>query len=91
MLNPVFTTRRVEGLRDGIGLQIDRLIDGIIGRGSCDLYRDLVAIFPMSVAADLLGVEASRHADFRRWTGEFITAQLTSNREQEQVVRAKVR
>lgn len=89
MLNPVFTTRRVEGLRDGIGLQVDRLIDDIIGRGSCDLYRDLVAIFPMSVAADLLGVEASRHADFRRWTGEFITAQLTSNREQEQAVRRK--
>lgn len=89
MLNPVFTTRRVEALRDGIGQLVDRLIDAVIDRGQCDLYRDLAAIFPMSVAADLLGVEASRHADFRRWTGEFITAQLTSNRVEEQAVRSR--
>ena len=89
MLNPVFTTRRVDAMRDGIGRLVDRLIDAIVERGGCDLYRDFAAIFPMSVAADLLGVEAARHADFRRWTGEFITAQLTSNREQEQAVRRK--
>ena len=79
MLNPIFTTRRVNALKEKIEMMVDRQIDSFIQFGQGDLHQCLHAVFPISAAAELLGIDPAFHADFRRWTQQFIQGQLTGD------------
>jgi cytochrome P450 len=51
-----FTPRRVADLAGKIRERVDTLVDGVAGRGSCDLVTDLALWLPLHVIADLVGV-----------------------------------
>lgn len=60
-------------------MMVDRQIDSFIQFGQGDLHQCLHAVFPISAAAELLGIDPAFHADFRRWTQQFIQGQLTGD------------
>lgn len=72
-----FTSRRVEEMRSHIQAIADSLIDRVIGRGHMDVMSDFANPFPAIVTAELLGVNASDHAQLKRWSADF--AELLGN------------
>ena len=68
LVNRGFTPKRVQDLTEKIQSQVDRLLDSVSDRNSCDLVRDVAVELPLQVIADLVGVpEADRHQIFE-WT-----------------------
>ena len=69
-----FTPKRIADLEPSIRRITRGLIDDFIDRGRCELIADLAAPMPVAVIAELLGVDADRHDDFRRWSEAMILA-----------------
>ncbi len=46
---------------------IQRLIDTVVGRGSCDLVADVTSRYPVQVIAGVLGVPTGDYELFQRW------------------------
>lgn len=67
LVNRAFTPRRVADLETHIQGLVNRLIDAMLPKGECDLVSEFSAQFPVTVIAELLGIELERHMDFRRW------------------------
>lgn len=44
------------------------MLDGVASRGEFDLIEDLATPLPVTVIAELLGVEPERREDFKRWS-----------------------
>lgn len=65
--NKAFTPRRVAELEPDIQKTADAIVDGIHGRGECDLFADFAAPFTIRVVAKVVGVDDSRIEDFYRW------------------------
>ena len=68
LVNRAFTPRMVADLEPRIREITRALLDAIIEKGETDLVRDLAVPLPVTVIAELLGVEADRHDDFKRWS-----------------------
>ena len=62
------------------------------GKGEFDFVRDFSAAFPVSVNAEMLGIEPERRADFKRWTDDIISAsnRATATEEERQCIRHSV-
>ncbi len=68
LVNKGFTPKRVADLAGRIQATVDRLIDDVAERGSCDMVSDIAVELPLQVIADLVGVpEEDRHQVFH-WT-----------------------
>ncbi len=68
LINKGFTPKRVADLTGKIQATVDRLIDDVAGRASCDMVKDIAVELPLQVIADLVGVpEEDRHQVFE-WT-----------------------
>jgi cytochrome P450 len=65
-----FTPKRVSALRDRITEVAHQLIDGFSEAGSVDLVKDFTQPLSTTVIAELLGIPADDHSDFRDWTYE---------------------
>jgi cytochrome P450 len=75
LLNRGFTPREIGRIEPRIREITERLVDEILaGDGSTDLVRDLTVPLPVTVIAELLGVDRARHADFKRWSDAFVSA-----------------
>ena len=73
ILNRGFTPREMGKLEGRIREITHRLVDELIARGGpTDLVRDLTIPLPVTVIAELLGVDRARHADFKRWSDAFV-------------------
>jgi cytochrome P450 len=77
LINRAFTPRMVADLEPRIREITTDLIDAIVEKGETDLVRDLAVPLPVTVIAELLGVEPERHDDFKRWS----TAAVTQERD----------
>jgi cytochrome P450 len=74
ILNRGFTPREMGKLEGRIREITTRLVDEMLARGGpADLVRDLTVPLPVTVIAELLGVDRSRHADFKRWSDAFVS------------------
>jgi cytochrome P450 len=74
ILNRGFTPREIGSLEPRIREITNRLVDAMLaGGGSADLVSELTVPLPVTVIAELLGVDASRHADFKRWSDAFVS------------------
>lgn len=71
LLNPLFSPQRVALLTERIEQIAGQLVERMIDHGETDLYAGFGSIYPVHVAAEILGVEPSRREDFRRWTLDF--------------------
>jgi len=55
-----------------------------------DFYSDFASKVPIIVIADLLGVEAAQHENFRAWTAEFVRASNAGDAEGELAIRETI-
>ena len=68
LVNRGFTPRRVRDLEEKIQGQVDRLIDQVSDKTSCEMVSEIAVELPLQVIADLVGVpEEDRHQIFH-WT-----------------------
>ena len=68
LVNKAFSRRYVADLRDEIGRTVAQLLDGLADRDSFDFTEEFAAPLPVTLVANILGVEPAMHADFRRWS-----------------------
>ncbi len=79
IVNRGFTPRRVSQLEARIREIANEAVDGILARGKeFDLNRDLSMPLPVTVIAEMLGVDPSDADDFKRWSDVIISG-ITGN------------
>ncbi len=68
LVNKAFSRRALTEMDDAIRATITGLIDRLEGQTCFDFIEGFSSPLPVSVVGDILGVETSMHADFRRWS-----------------------
>jgi cytochrome P450 len=69
LVNRRFTPRAMAGLAESIRLSASALLDGTHSSGEeIDFVAELAAPFPLTVIAELLGIDESDRDDFRGWS-----------------------
>jgi cytochrome P450 len=72
MVNRAFTPRMVADMEPRIRQITAGLLDRVTATGQLDLVSDLAIPLPVTVIAEILGVEAERRDDFKRWSNSVI-------------------
>lgn len=75
LANVAFTPKVIRGMQDRIEKVISDLLDEAQEKGEFDFVSDFAAYVPVSVTAEILGVDAVLgRGDFKRWTMDLIKA-----------------
>lgn len=78
LANKAFVPSRVGALAARIRSVTHELIDTILERhgkeGECDFVWEFSALFPVSVIAEVLGVDLARRVDFKHWVDDLLSA-----------------
>ena len=85
LVNKAFTPRRIAALAGRIQEIVDSQLDGVDAARGMELIHDLAEPVPAIVIAELLGVPAEDHRQFRKWSSELIAqiaSQNTAERQQ---------
>lgn len=69
-----FTPRRIAAMEPWIRALAERCLDEVDSSAPVDLVEQVAIPLPMFVIAELLGVPARDHADFRRWSDVMVEA-----------------
>jgi cytochrome P450 len=90
VVNRAFTPRRMADLEPRIRSLTRNLLQGLLSKGEGDFMSELAGPLPLTVIAELLGVESQRQADFKRWSHDIVVGPLMkrSPEEQEQIGRS---
>jgi len=72
IVNRGFTPRKMAALEPRIRKIADELFGDFEGARSCDLMEQFANPLPVSVIADLLGLDPARRDDFKRWSTALI-------------------
>lgn len=68
LVNRGFTPRRIAEMEERIRELAVGFLEPHLASGSIDLTQDLAIPLPVTVIAELLGIEPDRIADFKRWS-----------------------
>ncbi|NNL85284.1 MAG: cytochrome P450, partial [Myxococcales bacterium] len=68
LVNKAFSRRYVAELRADIAARVERFLVRMEEEREFDFTGTFAAPLPVSVIADMLGVESEMHASFRRWS-----------------------
>jgi cytochrome P450 len=68
LVNRRFTPRAMSGLAESIRKTASTLLDAVETRDEIDFVSSLAAPFPLTVIAELLGIDESDREDFRGWS-----------------------
>ena len=68
LVNRQFTPRALAGLEESIRKSASRLLDAVDAASEIDFVAELAAPFPLTVIAELLGIDEADREDFRRWS-----------------------
>ncbi len=68
IVNRGFTPRSIAGWEPRIHDVVDECLAGLRDGAPFDAIADLAVPLPVTIIAELLGVESHRHADFKRWS-----------------------
>ena len=68
LVNRRFTPRALSGLAESIRKSASTLLDAVEAREEIDFVAELAAPFPLTVIAELLGIDESDREDFRGWS-----------------------
>jgi cytochrome P450 len=92
IVNRGFTPKQIKRLEPRIQEITDGLLDEVVGKGEIELMQDLAIPLPVTVIAELLGVDAERGDDFKRWSDLFLStiAQSPDAKAQQQLENAMV-
>lgn len=82
LVNRAFTPRMVAELEPRIQEITDQLIEQALPNGEFDLIEELAIPLPVTIIAEILGVEPERRGDFKRWS-DSVVAQRSSEEETE--------
>ncbi|WP_045234499.1 cytochrome P450 [Deinococcus pimensis] len=72
LVSKAFTPRRVEDLRSRVVEIVARQLDGLAGLGTFDLVSDYAETLPVTVIAELLGVEEDARHLLRPWSAAIV-------------------
>jgi cytochrome P450 len=72
VVNRVFTPRMVADLEPRIRQIARELLDDAVARGEIDLVRDLAIPLPVTIIAEILGVDPARREEFKRWSNALV-------------------
>jgi cytochrome P450 len=73
LVNRGFTPRRIQRLEPRIRALVDGCLADFRAKPEFDLVSELNIPLPVTVIAELLGVEPKRRHDFKRWSDQIIT------------------
>jgi cytochrome P450 family 142 subfamily A polypeptide 1 len=82
-----FTLRRVQDHEPYLRTTVQRLLDGVAERGSCDVVADIATPLPMAMIGQLMGLPEEDHAQLLRWSDLFATGGSEVREEVEDAVR----
>lgn len=71
LVNKVLNPRNFRALEPEIRRLANALIDGFIADGEADLHRQFSIPLPLTVIADLLGLNHADLADLKRWSDDY--------------------
>ena len=92
LVNRAFTPRMVADLEPRIREIAREMIDAVAASGTMDIVRDLATPLPVTVIAEILGVDASKRDDFKRWSNAIVGgSQGTVPSQEEQQARERDR
>lgn len=74
LVNKAFTPKRIAAMRGHIDQLVTELLDAAEAGGRFDLIHDLAEPLPAIVIAELLGVPAEDHRQFREWSSGLIAS-----------------
>jgi cytochrome P450 len=80
IVNRAFTPRRVDSWRPMVEHVTRECVEAMRRRRRFDVIGDLAAELPARVIAEILGIDPSRHADFKRWANTISSAMTGSKR-----------
>ena len=72
LVNKAFTPRRIAALRGHIEAVVDELLAPVMREGRMDVIDAVAAPLPAIVIAELLGVPAEDHRQFKTWAAEIV-------------------
>jgi len=72
LVSKAFTPRLIERLRGRIEAICRGLLDAMERKGRAELLRDYALPLPATVIAELLGIPASDHRKFHRWSNRIV-------------------
>jgi cytochrome P450 len=72
ILNRGFTPRQINNWESRIRTVVENQLEPLRGGDPFDVVGDLAIPLPVTIIAELLGVERDRHADFKRWSDAVI-------------------
>jgi cytochrome P450 len=73
LVNRAFTPRMVADMEPRIREIANGLIDAVAPASAMDIVSDLATPLPVTVIAEILGVDASRRDDFKRWSTAIVS------------------
>jgi cytochrome P450 len=85
LVNRVFTPRMVADLEPRIREIAAALLGRVAPGGAMDFVDDLAIPLPVTVIAEILGVEPGRRADFKRWSNAVIGANPGSDEDRAKI------
>jgi cytochrome P450 len=74
LVSKAFTPRRIHELEPRIRSITAALLDRVAGKGSFEVMADLANPLPVIVIAEMLGVSARDHEQFKRWSNAMISS-----------------
>ncbi len=74
IVNRAFTPRRVTALEPRIRAIAAELVDKLAWEPECDLMAGLAVPLPVRIIAEILGIDADRFRDFKRWSEDQVAA-----------------
>ena len=72
IVNRAFTPSRIAALEGRVRDVTASLIEEIAPRGRCELLANLAIPLPVTIIAEILGVDAERRRDFKRWSDDLL-------------------
>jgi cytochrome P450 len=90
LLNPIFSKPRVRQMENRFRQVAQQLIDRFESRGEAEFCTHFAQPYPITVIADLLGVNAERQEDFRTWAAEYLAATAAGDVPREMKIRGVI-
>lgn len=72
LISAAFTPRAMAELERRLQQITGALIDRLVTRDTFDVVTDLAIPMPVTVIAEMLGIDSSRSADFKRWSDDLL-------------------
>ncbi len=72
LISAAFTPRAMTKLEARLRQITSRLVDDIVARDAFDVVADLAIPLPVTVIAEMLGIDPARGADFKRWSDDLL-------------------